>query len=122
MRISDWSSDVCSSDLLWCRRGDDRAVALLIKRTNEHSSRRRLIGRYRLLHWRRRLIGHRGLWRRRWWRIGGESPRQQAEGNSQHKREATQCRKGSHWRIFIVPPYGWAIGRETCRDRGCVYG
>src|SRR3546814_14786319 len=29
MRISDWSSDVCSSDLLGHRRGDARAVAAI---------------------------------------------------------------------------------------------
>src|SRR3546814_18479484 len=85
------------TDRLWCRRGDDRAVAPLIKRTNEHRSRRRLIGRYPLLTWRRRATGHRGLWRRRWWRLGGEHPRTTAEGRShpeQHRQRRTRGKRG----------------------------
>src|SRR3546814_2214496 len=50
MRISDWSSDVCSSDLLMAsaKRGDQRLVAVVMGDTSENQ---RAVDAQALLNW-----------------------------------------------------------------------
>src|SRR3546814_20341826 len=117
MRISDWSSDVCSSDLIciWLlRRNDDYPQLFLTSTHTPYSERQRGGGQF-------------------WWSFRRAKERCVAELKRRGFPERARVMEQStpHWlrhnfanclrQVYGMDARG-KIGRASCRERVCQYG
>src|SRR3546814_15926176 len=109
MRISDWSSDVCSSDLLVVFRDTDGRVGVM----DEYCPHRRVS----LVYGRNEECGLRCLYHG--WKMDVEGTVIEMVSEP---AASTMAQKVKHKAYKVQEWGGVKIGRASCRGRGCKYG
>src|SRR3546814_17400738 len=114
MRISDWSSDVCSADLRWHSRHGDRHGRL-----RTAAGRRSAVRRLHLSGVRSARIRSGTPAPSLCWRVLGTADAAFTMRGRHLRRPDAQPESGRHLHARQWPE---EIGRATCRERGWQYG